>query len=130
MISIYVIISLLLMHYIADFVCQTNWMAQNKSKTNYPLLIHVLTYATVFLLPSMVLFKYSFVLTLGFVLLNTILHFITDYFTSRISSNLYMKGNLGSDTIPNFGFFSIIGLDQLIHYITLFVTFTYFQSFI
>lgn len=119
--SLTVILLLCLAHYVADFVFQTDWMAQNKSKTNYPLFVHVCTYSSVlflFLLPvvptkDLILFAF----------LNGILHFIIDYFSSRLSSKLYREGRLGSSTIPNFGFFSIIGLDQLLHYICLFTTY-------
>lgn len=130
MISLSVIISLLLMHFIADFVMQNNWMAQNKSKTNYPLLVHVLVYGFVFLIPSIVLFNYSVILAFIFVVANVFLHFITDYCSSRVSSRLYQEGKLGSNTLPNFGFFSIIGFDQFIHYTTLFISFWYLSKFI
>jgi len=39
---IYIII---LAHWIADFICQTNWMAQNKSKSYKALSLHILSLA-------------------------------------------------------------------------------------
>ena len=41
--------------------------------------------------------------------------FITDYFTSKWTAKLYAKGNIGS-------FFIVVGLDQTIHFSTLFLT--------
>jgi len=49
-------------------------------------------------------------------------HTITDYFTSKITSRLYAQGKFGS-TIPNLGFFSMIGFDQVLHYGQLLLTF-------
>ena len=51
-----------------------------------------------------------------------ILHFATDYITSRIVSKRFADKYYGSP-IPNFGAFSIIGLDQVLHYAQLFLTY-------
>jgi len=51
-----------------------------------------------------------------------ILHTLTDYFTSKIVKYKFNKKHYGS-FIPNFGAFTIIGLDQLLHYIQLFLTY-------
>ena len=124
MISISVLFWLLVTHWVADFVFQTDWMAQNKSKNNYPLFIHVCTYSAIlFIILSPIASSSDLIV---FALLNGILHFIIDFFTSRLSSKLYREGKLGSSTIPNFGFFSVIGLDQLLHYLCLFTTFGIF----
>lgn len=40
-------LALMLSHWIADFLCQSDWMAQNKSKSWKVLLLHTLTYSTV-----------------------------------------------------------------------------------
>lgn len=71
----------------------------------------------------MILFNYVFVTSLIFVVVNVILHFFTDWCTSRVSSRLYAQGKLGSNTIPNLGFFSVIGFDQFLHYVCLFGTY-------
>jgi len=120
-ISLTAILLICLAHYIADFVFQTDWMAQNKSKNNYPLFVHVCTYSAILFIVLLPIASSSDLIL--FSLLNGLLHFIIDFFTSRLSSKLYREGKLGSSTIPNFGFFSVIGLDQLLHYICLFTTF-------
>lgn len=102
MISLQVIILILSLHFIADFIFQTDWMAINKSKSLWPLSAHILVYATI-------------ISTLGikFGLINGVAHWITDFFTSRATSCLWKKEK-------RHWFFVVIGLDQLIHAITLF----------
>lgn len=92
------------LHFIADFILQTDEMAQNKSKSNSWLLYHVGVYS----MPLMVLgFRYA--------LLNAALHFVTDWFTSRATSKLWQSGQ-------RHWFFVVIGLDQAIHLTCLIVT--------
>ena len=102
---------LLLVHYIADFWAQTHWQATNKSKSNYALSRHVFVYS-LFLLPW----------GLGFALLNGVLHIVTDYFTSRISSKYFQKGDYKKG-------FATVGLDQLIHSYCLIITLYYIGKF-
>ena len=123
MISVSTLIYLCFAHYIADFVCQTDWMAVNKSKFNVPLLAHVCTYSCVLFLLLLVL-EPSFKTLLLFIFINATLHFIIDFFTSRLSSHLKSVNKLGSSSIPNFGFFSVIGFDQFLHYTCLFITYS------
>lgn len=89
---------LLSVHFIADFVFQTNEMAVNKSKSNYYLSLHVMVYSLTlfFLLMPFVLYR-SFnnatpdlgILFITFVLINGLLHYVTDYVTSRLNAFLY-----------------------------------------
>lgn len=52
---------------------------------------------------------------LAFVAINAVAHFFTDFVTSRATSSLYKDERYNE-------FFSTIGLDQFIHYYTLFTT--------
>ena len=106
------VIYLLIGHWIADFVLQTHWQATNKSKNNIALLHHVFTYVIIMSVPSIFILG-----SMGgpYIAINGILHFITDYYTSRISSKLYAKQDWHN-------FFVIIGFDQLIHQVTLLTT--------
>ena len=101
------IVALIWMHFVSDFVLQTDKMAMNKSKSNKWLGIHVLVYSFPFLF-----FGWKFALvTLAF-------HFVTDYFTSRGTSYLWKKE-------MRHWFFTLIGFDQAIHLTTLFFTYRF-----
>lgn len=95
---------MLAIHFVADFLLQSDWMAQNKSKRNLPLLVHVLVYGACFL-------YFGFL----FALLTAALHFVVDFGTSRASSALWKRGKVHY-------FFVVIGADQLIHYFCLYGT--------
>lgn len=104
MISIKIVLLLLLIHWIADFILQSNWMAQGKSKTWKPLLAHIGVYTLCF-----VAFGFEFAI------INGLLHLCIDYVTSRVSSKLWAKGNMH-------WFFVVIGFDQLLHMTSLILT--------
>lgn len=105
MLSLPIITTILILHWIADFVLQSSWMAQGKSKAMLPLLSHIAVYTAVLALLNPI-----------WALVNGILHLIVDYFTSRWSSKLHAKGDIHN-------FFVVIGLDQTIHFICLFTTY-------
>lgn len=99
-------IALLSLHWLADFVLQSDWMANNKSKDNTALLAHTLLYSLVFL-PF-----YG----ASFALITFVLHTVTDYFTSRVNSRLWKATQVH-------WFFVSVGLDQLIHFVSLALTY-------
>ena len=72
------IITLIWLHFISNFLLQSDRMAINKSSSNKWLSIHCIVYSIPFILIS---FKFA--------LINGLCHFITDYITSRITSNLW-----------------------------------------
>lgn len=122
---------LICIHYIANFICQDQKWALNKSKSNLALVKHTATYTYVFML--IYCFIYFFggfsyeesIFKLKFLLffpITFLTHTAVDYITSRIVSKRFADKYLGS-SIPNFGAFSIIGLDQVIHYGILFLTY-------
>jgi hypothetical protein len=118
MISILSIASILTIHWIFDFFAQTHWQATNKSKNNVALASHVGVYSIGLILIVLLNFGYFQHLSyaIGYVVLNAVAHFFTDYVTSRASSSLYEKEEFHD-------FFVVIGFDQLLHYLTLIVTF-------
>jgi len=113
------ILFILLIHFIADFVCQTDKMAINKSKSLYWLSLHVLTYTVVLLLGSFFLFKnFTINMVLVYAFANGALHFITDFFTSKLTSRLWGRES-------KHWFFVAVGFDQFIHYTYLLITYQY-----
>lgn len=105
---------LLAAHWVGDYVSQTNWQATNKSRNSLALLQHVSSYTLCLGATSAVLFIPS-LSWFVFTVLNGLLHFVTDYCTSRVSSRLYAKQDWRN-------FFIVVGFDQLIHQVTLAVT--------
>lgn len=123
---------LLVAHFVADFVCQSDWMAVNKSKSWMALTYHVAVYAAV-LMMLVGWWTGEEPRTFGLWLaVNATAHFAQDAVTSRITSRLWPFPKVGEGMRPNWiqvevrdtrhWFFVAIGADQLLHYITLFVT--------
>lgn len=105
MITLNMILVILAAHFIADFILQSDWMAQGKSKKMLPLTIHISIY-TIFL--CLIDWRWA--------LINGAAHMFVDFFSSRAVSYAWNKGE-------RHWAFALIGLDQLIHYICLFVTY-------
>lgn len=109
-----IILTILFIHWVADFICQSHEMSLKKSKSNWWLSYHVGVYSTVTGLGWLV-FNQSW-LILSMIGITFVTHWITDYFTSRWTSKLYAKGDIHN-------FFVVVGLDQFIHYTTLLLTY-------
>lgn len=114
------IVYLLVLHFIGDFVLQTDDMALNKSTSNLWLLAHVgmyyltimggLTAMAMSVLPLlsgenfMALMKTAMIYSA----VNAAAHGIIDYVSSRVSSYFFTQG-------LRHEFFVTIGFDQLLH---------------
>lgn len=116
---------IIFIHWIADFVLQTDWQAQNKSKSNFALLSHTSNYSLVWLLPMCLVFgvmkegettEWIFWSSIYFGMITFVVHTITDYFTSRLNSKLWSAGKVHY-------FFVSVGFDQVLHYGQLFLTY-------
>lgn len=130
MIAITTVVMLWLVHLIADFFLQSDWMALNKSKKLDALLTHTSIYATCFVFFG-----------LDFVALTFALHTITDAITSRITSKLWFiqfepmvvpmdRFNLYAyvESGKRHWFFVIIGVDQFIHLVALLYTYQFLRG--
>ena len=129
-------LSWLIVHTLADFSLQNDFMAINKSKRLDALLLHVGIYSVSFLLFT-VFAGYDFEKLPLFFALTFLSHFVTDFVTSRISRKLFpfikawpsipedreYTDLEGRGWRSRHRFFECIGYDQLIHFTTL--SFTY-----
>ena len=113
------------MHWFADAVMQSEQTAINKWSNNRILFDHVFTYS------AWMAGVFSFMIGDGiwkepllFFLITFVCHFITDYFTSKISHYLFTNKKYYTEPF-NVGGFSIICLDQILHVIQLLGTFNW-----
>ena len=93
------LLAIVWMHFVADFLLQSDRMALNKSKSNTWLAAHCSVYGACML---WVFAGWRFALVAG------ILHFAVDWATSRGTSLLWARNE-------RHWFFALIGLDQAIH---------------
>lgn len=92
-------------HLLADFLLQTDKMAISKSSSTAWLTTHVMVYS----IPMLILFGPKFAAV------NFILHWITDFFSSRATSYLWKKEE-------RHWFFVVVGIDQAVHMTCLILT--------
>ena len=98
------LIALIWIHWFADFFCQWDQMAIQKSKSPLWLTTHVFVYSICFLFIGW-----------KFAIVNFLVHFTIDYFTSKANARLY--------TNHRHWFFTMIGFDQALHMTTLVLTY-------
>lgn len=127
--SLTIILAILFIHWVADFLFQDVEWANNKSKDSYALTKHVLMYSAIFTTGMTIIFyigDYNLVgsIVLGFIfgIITYICHWWTDYFSSRVVAKKFAEKEYGTP-IPNTGAFTVIGLDQFIHFTQLFLTY-------
>ncbi len=120
-INIFAVLIILTIHWFADFVCQTDKMAQGKSKNWLDLLDHTFVYSFIFFccVPFYAISHIgSYVEWSGslFALITFVCHTIQDYITSRINAKLWADKKVHL-------LFVFIGFDQLLHFIQLLLTY-------
>ncbi len=116
---VYALLYILAVHWVADFVLQSDKVALNKADDVGALLTHVVLYTTAMAFCMVIFFApvnpLEFVNLIGFLSINAVLHFCTDFVTSKISKRLWLASR-------RHDFFVLIGFDQLIHQVTLGLT--------
>ena len=127
------ILLIFITHFIADFIFQSEEMAKGKSVDNLQLLKHTLMYSFITFICFFIMGLFEWVVNIShtlkplnillFTIITFIFHTITDYMTSRVVKQKFDNEEYGSD-IPNLGAFTIIGFDQVLHYVQLFLTFS------
>lgn len=104
-------------HWIADFLLQNKWMAENKSSSWEALLTHTGVYTLVITALWLLL---GLILPTGHVIIllaiTFIVHTAIDFVTSRAGLRVWNSGKTRT-------FFNIIGFDQLLHYFQLYTTY-------
>ena len=114
--EIRIILSILFIHWVADFIFQTDEMARNKSTSNAWLFKHAIAYTGGLMLCWLLIATVSFSSLFHWIWINGATHFCVDYVTSRVSSRYYQKGNIHR-------FFIVVGFDQFVHAATLLITY-------
>jgi uncharacterized membrane protein len=124
-ISYWIVLSILFLHWVADFVLQTDEDAKNKSKSMNHLLNHTFTYSFFWLIPMIGILLVdlqmenpimAIALAFMFCSITLLFHTITDYFTSRLNTRLWIAERVHD-------FFVSVGFDQWLHYLQLFLTY-------
>ena len=117
MINIFIVLGILLLHFIGDFLFQTDESRQNKSKDNGALFEHIFTYTTLFWFAAVIyMMNTGNAKMLLFAPITFVCHFCTDYVTSRITKKLHEKGDIR-------GLFDTVAFDQYLHAAQLLLTF-------
>jgi len=109
------IVFILILHFLADFALQTPDQSKYKSTSNDHLLRHVLNYSVTWFVASYILFEH-WGACVFFALITFIIHYITDYFSSRIGKPFWENGDYHNG-------FVVVGADQTFHYLQLILTF-------
>ena len=121
-INILVVLTIIFIHFIADFVLQTHWQASNKSKDWIALLSHTGVYTLCWIPFCFLNFGSNLVLNMSFLFITLISHTVTDYYTSRLNARLYEKGEIHN-------FFVSVGFDQFLHYAQLLITYQILKNY-
>lgn len=108
-------------HFIGDFVLKSNWEERNKHKDIMALFSHIVGYSISLVTAFFLMLWFGLVLypaqdltlvLLTWLIINIITHFIVDYFTSKLNSRLWARGNMHN-------IFLAVGFDQLLHILIL-----------
>lgn len=109
----FILTYILLIHFLADFALQTHEQAINKSSSNKWLFYHVGVYSFIWLIATLSMLGINSII---FASITFIAHFCTDYITSRVGKTFWENKDLHNG-------FVIVGLDQILHYLQLYLTF-------
>jgi len=101
------IILIIWLHFISDFVFQTDYIAINKSKMANVLIGHCITYSALFIFFG---WYYAFI--------NGALHLVVDFVSSKLTASFWENNK-------RHWFFVTIGADQALHLTCLILTLNY-----
>jgi len=115
MIEYKVLISFLLIHWLADFALQTHHQASTKWTNTDSLVKHVGTYSLVWFWASW-FFLDSLLLAVFFSGITLLAHGVTDLITSKLAHDRFEEEDYHNG-------FVIVGADQILHYVQLLLTY-------
>lgn len=107
------ILILIWVHFTADFILQTDYVAINKSESNSILTTHVVLYIIPFIVASLFL-----PLSSNWMIFNAVAHWIVDYCSCRATGYFWERNQ-------RHWFFVVIGLDQALHMTCLVWSYSY-----
>ena len=105
---------ILMIHFLADFVLQTDSQAKLKSSNVNALYCHTFTYSLVWWMASSLILGIFDGTIFAFITFAT--HTFIDFITSRIGKSYWEKGDYHNG-------FVVVGADQVLHYLQLYYTF-------
>lgn len=120
MISFKVILLILLFHWAADFLAQTNEQATQKSINITQLFWHACTYSIIWVFGAYCLFD-RWQPSIMFTIATFGFHFWTDFLTSRVGKPYWEKGDYHNG-------FAVVGFDQILHYVQLFICYIWLSK--
>lgn len=110
--SIYLLALLFVNHYLVDFIFQTEYQWKNKNKFLHPGgLIHSGLHGLT-MYGILIMFGVDWYLALKCSYYNFIIHYAIDYFKMEITIHFDLDANRHKE------FWWVLGLDQLLHYLT------------
>jgi len=113
---------MLIVHWIADFVLQTSEQAEKKSTSIKFLTYHILVYTLVWGFASYYYFG-DVLKCLIFAGITCVCHWLTDFVTSRLGKPFWEKKDFHNG-------FVIVGFDQILHYVQLYLTINWVQNLV
>lgn len=124
------LILIFVLHFIGDFLLQPYWMKIKKSRQAKVMFLHILLYFSVMVVGLSIFFKTPLAVLYG--ALNAIIHLVVDYASSRVISGSSQDLIVRDGPEPIYERVDmhipilLLGIDQLIHNISLIVTWYYF----
>lgn len=123
------LILIFVLHFIGDFLLQPYWMKIKKSRQAKVMFLHILLYFSVMVVGLSIFFKTPLAVLYG--ALNAIIHLVVDYASSRVISGSSQDLIIRDGPEPIYERVDmhipilLLGIDQLIHNISLIVTWYY-----
>lgn len=123
MFSLYILNTLLIAHFVADYLFQNRWCTEKNNSLLW-MMLHSIIYTVVFgVIVYAVMYKsYEYNHIASFVIINGFLHYAVDLLTGVIKRLQYEQDYI---KMNHDGFYATMGFDQLLHILIITHTFNY-----